>query len=152
LYRGRRSRERPGKFFDFFPSRIYCEIFPEIFSGGLDVGRIVCGNRFNRCSPEFSIGISCSPVCMKILVSGISPGAQLEFIVGEGFITAKESCKFWRWTPSFSQTRSEGWSHPEIPRRNSGTTEPAAAPVVPLFPQPPDIRGHNSQKRGTGPE
>ena len=34
----------------------------------------------------------------------------------------------------------------ENPRENSGTTEPAAAPVVPHFPQFPISRGHNSQK------
>jgi len=31
---------------------------------------------------------------------------------------------------------------------NSDTTETSEDPVVPLFPQPPDSRGHNSQKRG----
>ena len=31
---------------------------------------------------------------------------------------------------------------------NSDTTETSEDPVVPLFPQFPDSRGHNSQKRG----
>ena len=35
---------------------------------------------------------------------------------------------------------------------NSGTPEPAASPVVPHFPNPPDFRGHNSEKCGIGPE
>lgn len=35
---------------------------------------------------------------------------------------------------------------------NSGTPEPAACLVVPLFPQSPDLRGHNSEICGTGPE
>jgi hypothetical protein len=34
------------------------------------------------------------------------------------------------------------------PFGNSGTSEPAAGPVVPLFPQPPVFGGHNSRKRG----
>ena len=34
------------------------------------------------------------------------------------------------------------------PFRKSGTSDPAPSPVVPLFPQPPDMRGHNSEKRG----
>ena len=40
---------------------------------------------------------------------------------------------------------------PGSTRGNSGTTEPAASPVVPLFPLPPKRGGHNSQKCGTGP-
>ena len=40
---------------------------------------------------------------------------------------------------------------PGGPRENSGTTEPATVPVVPLFSLPPKRGGHNSQKRGTGP-
>ena len=39
---------------------------------------------------------------------------------------------------------------PENPFGNSGTTEPAASPVVPLFPHPRYFRGHNSEKCGTG--
>jgi len=30
--------------------------------------------------------------------------------------------------------------------------EPAMSPVVPLFPHPPNFRGHNLEKCGTGPE
>ncbi len=46
-----------------------------------------------------------------------------------------------------------GWlPRPETPCGNSGTSGPATGPVIPLFPQPPDFRGHNSQKCGTGPE
>jgi len=35
---------------------------------------------------------------------------------------------------------------------NSGTPEPEKGPVVPLFPLPPDFRGHNPEKCGTGLE
>src|SRR4030043_661719 len=35
---------------------------------------------------------------------------------------------------------------------NSGTPEPATSPVIPHFPHPPNFRGHNSEKCGTGPE
>jgi len=38
------------------------------------------------------------------------------------------------------------------PYGNSGTSEYATSPVVPLFPWPPDSRGHNSEKCGTEPE
>jgi hypothetical protein len=38
------------------------------------------------------------------------------------------------------------------PCGNSGISEHAASPVVPLFPQSLNLRGHNSEKRGTGPE
>ena len=38
------------------------------------------------------------------------------------------------------------------PCGDSGTSEPATNPVVPHFPRPPDFRGHNSEKCGTGPE
>jgi hypothetical protein len=52
----------------------------------------------------------------------------------------------------FSCPGHVGLSHREIPRNNSGTAEPVPGPLVPLFPQPPIFQGHNSQKRGTGPE
>ena len=35
---------------------------------------------------------------------------------------------------------------------NSGTPEPATSLVIPHFPHPPNFRGHNSEKCGTGPE
>ena len=38
------------------------------------------------------------------------------------------------------------------PCENSGTPEPATSPVIPHFPHPPNFRGHNSEKCGTGPE
>ena len=36
-------------------------------------------------------------------------------------------------------------------RGNSGTTEPVTMPVVPLFPGPPKLGGHNSEKRRNRP-
>jgi hypothetical protein len=44
--------------------------------------------------------------------------------------------------------RRNGTFPPENPCRNSGTTGPAEGPVVPLFPQPPFFRGHNSANVG----
>ena len=38
------------------------------------------------------------------------------------------------------------------PCENSGTPEPATSPVIPHFPHPPNFRGHNSEKCGTGLE
>src|SRR4030042_291489 len=38
------------------------------------------------------------------------------------------------------------------PCENSGTPEPATSEVIPHFPHPPNFRGHNSEKCGTGPE
>jgi len=35
---------------------------------------------------------------------------------------------------------------------NSGTPEPDTSPVVPHFPHPMNLRGHNSEKCGIGPE
>ena len=37
-------------------------------------------------------------------------------------------------------------SLPDTPRGNSGTAEPAAGPVVPLFPQPPYFRGNDIRR------
>lgn len=77
----------------------------------------------------FSAGISCCSICIETRVSCISPGSWQEVII----------C-------------GRGYRPPENPCRNSGTTDPAAGPVVPLFPQPPFFRGHNSEKCGNGPE
>jgi hypothetical protein len=38
------------------------------------------------------------------------------------------------------------------PFGNSDTSEPDTNPVVPLFPGPPEFRGHNMEKCGNGPE
>jgi hypothetical protein len=38
------------------------------------------------------------------------------------------------------------------PCENSGTPEPATSPVIHHFLHPPNFRGHNSEKCGTGPE
>jgi hypothetical protein len=40
----------------------------------------------------------------------------------------------------------ERLSRSKNPCGNSGTSEPAASPVVPLFPRLPDFRGHNFRK------
>jgi hypothetical protein len=39
-----------------------------------------------------------------------------------------------------------GLSRSKNPCGSSGTSEPAASPVVPLFPRPPEFRGHNFRK------
>jgi hypothetical protein len=46
----------------------------------------------------------------------------------------------------------ERLSRSKNPYGNSGTPESATNPVVPHFPNPPDFRGHNSEKCGTGQE
>ena len=49
-------------------------------------------------------------------------------------------CQLWPFLPS------------KNPCKNSGSPEPATSLVVPHFPHPPNFRGHNSEKRGTGLE
>jgi hypothetical protein len=57
-----------------------------------------------------------------------------------------------------AKLRAGCYCHPGLflpsknPCENSGTPEPATSPVIPHFPHPPNFRGHNSEKCGTGPE
>jgi len=69
---------------------------------------------------------------------------------GNGFHCRRT--RFFSCLGSEDPRHSDALSYSKNPCGNSGTSEPAANPVVSHFPRPLDFGGHNSEKCGTGPE